>query len=158
LLAKAVPVADGAQKNLSRLREAKSVLRNEAERRELIRLKAELDVPREPSVAGIDGSYQVHRLTSVDLSLPLPLLFHWEKPHHRMWAECLEYSKDITNTLRGLMTSMELELASRAPHDLVLLDGSFIILLIYLNQGLTAFDKAPVLLREEFRRRWPRRS
>src|SRR5207247_4635189 len=61
---------------------------------------------------------------------------------------------NATNALRGLMISMELELAAEAPHDLVLLDGSFIVLLIYLNQGLTSFRQAPALLREEFERRW----
>jgi len=35
----------------------------------------------------------------------------------------------------------------------VLLDGSFVVLLIYLNQGLTSFNQAPTLLREEFQRR-----
>lgn len=49
---------------------------------------------------------------------------------------------------------MELELAAEAPHDLVLLDGSFVVLLIYLNQGLTSFPGAPRALRDEFRRRW----
>ncbi|MEX0614230.1 MAG: DNA double-strand break repair nuclease NurA [Pirellulales bacterium] len=163
LLAKAVPVAEGVHKNLQGLRNAKTALRNEAERRDLIRRKAELDVPREPSVVGIDGSYQIHRLTSVDLCASASVAVegtskeatrHWEKPHHRMWVECLEHSKNVTNTLRGLMISMELDLAARAPHDLVLLDGSFIILLIYLNQGLTSVNEAPQLLRSEFQRRW----
>lgn len=52
------------------------------------------------------------------------------------------------------MISMELDLAAKAPHDLVLLDGSFIILLIYLNQGLTSVGDAPQILRDEFQRRW----
>ncbi len=71
-----------------------------------------------------------------------------------MWVECLEHSKNVTNTLRGLMISMELDVAAKSPHDLVLLDGSFIILLIYLNQGLTSEMEAPKVLRDEFRSRW----
>jgi len=85
-------------------------------------------------VVGIDGSYQVHRLTAVDLSASAAVAVegtskeatrHWPEPYHRMWVECLEHSKNITNTLRGMMISMELDLAVGAPHDLVLLDGSF---------------------------------
>lgn len=38
------------------------------------------------------------------------------------------------------MISMELELAAEAPHDLILLNESFIALLIHLNQGLTSFN------------------
>lgn len=62
-----------------------------------------------------------------------------------MWVGSLAHSKDATNTLRGLMISMELELAVEAPHDLVLLDGSYIVLLIYLHQGLATFCDAPYL-------------
>ncbi len=163
LLAKALPVAEGVNRNLQLLRQARASLRTEAERRNWIRRKADLDVPREPSVVGIDGSYQVHRLTAVDLCAAASVAVegtskeakrHWEKPHHRMWVESLEHSKNVTNTLRGLMISMELDLAAKAPHDLVLLDGSFIILLIYLNQGLTSVGEAPQMLRDEFQRRW----
>lgn len=67
LLAKAVPVAERVNHDLQSLRKAKAAMRGEAERRGWIRRKADLDVPREPSVVGIDGSYQVHRLTAVDL-------------------------------------------------------------------------------------------
>ena len=38
-----------------------------AAEKQLIKRRADLDVPREPSVCGIDGSYQLHRLTSMDL-------------------------------------------------------------------------------------------
>jgi hypothetical protein len=71
-----------------------------------------------------------------------------------MWVNGLEHSKNATNALRGLMICMELDLAAEAPHDLVLLDGSFIVLLIYLNQGLTSFGGAPAALRDEFQRQW----
>jgi hypothetical protein len=158
-----VPVANGVHQNFERLRTARPAIRREAERRLWIRRKADLDVPREPSVVGIDGSYQVHRLTAVDLCASASVAVegtskeaqrHWEKPYHRMWVECLEHSKNVTNTLRGLMIAMELDLAACAPHDLVLLDGSFIVLLIYLNQGLNSANQAPQLLRSEFQRRW----
>ncbi|MDE3098828.1 MAG: DNA double-strand break repair nuclease NurA [Verrucomicrobiota bacterium] len=167
LLAKATPVAEGVARNFNALREAKAAMRNKARVEGLICRKADLDVPREPSVVGIDGSYQVHRLTAVDLCAAAAVAVegtskeatrHWPEPHHRPWVECLEHSKNVTNTLRGLMISMELDLASEAPHDLVLLDGSFIVLLIYLNQGLTSVDQAPPILSREFFRRWEQES
>jgi hypothetical protein len=163
LLAKTLPVADGVNANLSKLREARNDLRDDALRQERIKSKAELDVPREPSVVGIDGSYRVHSLTAVDLCAAASVAVegtskeavrHWETPHHKMWVQSVEHSKNVTNTLRGLMISMEVDLASRAPHDLVLLDGSFIALLIYLNQGLSSVAEAPQLLRDEFQRVW----
>src|SRR2546429_5555650 len=104
LLAKATPVAEGVARNLNSLRKAKPEMRNEAQRGGLIRRKADLDVPREPSVAGIDGSYQVHRLTAVDLCACAAVAVegtskeatrHWQEPYHRMWVEGLEHSKNV---------------------------------------------------------------
>lgn len=163
LLAQATPVAERVSAHLNRLRQARSSIRQRVQSEGLIARKADLDVPREPSVVGIDGSYQIHRLTALDLCAAAAVAVegtskearrHWQEPYHRMWVNSFQHSKNATNTVRGLMISMELELAAEAPHDLVLLDGSFIVLLIYLNQGLTSFQAAPVLLREEFQRRW----
>jgi hypothetical protein len=163
LLAQATPVAERVSNHLNRLRQARDPVRYRIQEEGLIARKADLDVPREPSVVGIDGSYQVHRLTALDLCAAAAVAVegtakdarrYWQEPFHRMWVNSFEHSKNATNTLRGLMISMELELAAEAPHDIVLLDGSFIVLLIYLNQGLTSFREAPTLLREEFQRRW----
>jgi hypothetical protein len=163
LLAKAMPVAEKVSSHLNTLRASKDSIREKIQSKGLIGRKANLDVTREPSVAGIDGSYQIHRLTALDLCAAAAVAIegtseeahrHWQEPYHRMWVNSFEHSKNATNTLRGLMISMELDLAAEAPHDLVLLDGSFIVLLIYLNQGLSSFPDAPPLLREEFHRRW----
>jgi hypothetical protein len=163
LLAQAGPMADHVTANIRALQGAREGLRTQARHANLIRRKADLDVTREPSVAAVDGSYQIHRLTAVDLCAAAAVAVegtarearrHWQEPYHRIWVGTVEHSQNVTNTLRGLMISMELDLASIAPHDLVLLDGSFIVLIIYLNQGLTSFAQAPPLVRDEFARRW----
>ena len=93
LLAKATPVAEGVARNLNALREGRPAMRSNARNRGLIRRKADLDVPREPSVVGIDGSYQVHRLTALDLSAAAAVAVegtskeavrHWPEPYHRI--------------------------------------------------------------------------
>jgi hypothetical protein len=167
LLARAMPVAETVASRLNALRDSRDDVRAEVQAKGLIGQKAHLDVPREPSVVGIDGSYQIHRLTALDLAAAAAVAVegtskearrYWQEPYHRMWVSSLEHSKNATNTLRGLMISLELDLAATAPHDLVLLDGSFIVLLIYLNQGLSGFNQAPSVLREEFLRRWNEES
>jgi hypothetical protein len=52
------------------------------------------------------------------------------------------------------MVSMELKLADQAPHDLVLLDGSFASLIIYLNQAITKLASGAPDAQEEFLARW----
>ncbi len=163
LLAAATPLADRVSTHLSDLRASRDSAREQIHSQGMIKRKADLDVTREPSVVGIDGSYQVHRLTAMDLCATAAVAVegtskearrYWQEPHHRMWVDSFEHSKNVTNTLRGLMISMELELAQEAPHDVILLDGSFVVLLIYLNQGLTSFREAPITLAEEFDMKW----
>lgn len=163
ILAKSTTVAERVSSHLRRLTDARASLRELTKAQGLIGRKSDLDVPREPSVVGIDGSYQMHRLTAFDLSAAAAVAVegtskearrHWQEPYHRIWVDSFEHSQNATNALRGLMITMELDLAAEAPHDLVLLDGSFIVLLIYLNQGLTSFTKAPAALGDEFQKRW----
>lgn len=163
LLATATPVAEDVRARVDALRRSRETYRRNAHARDLIRRKADLDIPREPSVAGIDGSYQIHRLMSLDLCASAAVgvegtskeaIRHWPEPHHRMWVSAVPHNDSTTGVLRGLMVGMELELAREAPHDAVLLDGSFASLIIYLNQGLADGANAPPVLAEELRQRW----
>ena len=163
LLRQAMPLAERVSTHLARLKQLEDPMRRRIESAGLIARRTDLEPGREPSVVGIDGSYQVHRLTAFDLCAAAAVAVegtvteaqrYWQEPYHRMWVGSLAHSKDAINTLRGLMISMELELAVEAPHDLVLLDGSYIVLLIYLHQGLATFRDAPYPLGEEFWRRW----
>lgn len=163
LLAKAMPVAESVSGNLKALRDARARLLEEAKRHNLVCRKADLDVTREPSVVGVDGSYQVHRLTALDLCAASAVAVegtskeatrHWPEPYHSMWVDGLPHCIDTVGVLRGMMVSMEMSLASQAPHDLVLLDGSFSSLIIYLNQALTKIDACAKSLADEFFNRW----
>lgn len=161
LLDVALPVANHVKVRIQGMTEAASRLRRAAEG--LIRRKADLERPREPSVAAVDGSYQIHTLTSIDLCAAAAIAVegsvrnasrYWPEPYHRMWADGVPHATDATGVLRALMVSMELELAAEAPHDLVLLDGSLGSLIIYLNQGLTAVSDVPETIGNELRSRW----
>ncbi len=163
LLAKAVPVAEGVSRNLQALRDAHALLYTEARNHRLICRKADLDVPREPSVVGVDGSYQVHRLTALDLCAAAAVAVegtskeavrHWPEPYHDMWVDGLPHCIDTVGVLRGMMVSMEMALAAKSPHGLVLLDGSFSSLIIYLNQALTKIDDCAKALADDFLERW----
>lgn len=166
LLESAQRVGERVHKKISGLTLQTETLRQRAREAKLILARADLDVVREPSVCGIDGSYQVHRLTALDLCAAAAVAVegtakedrrHWEKPHHRMWVDAVEHADPTVNALRGVTVSMELELARMAPHDVVLLDGAFSPLVIWLNQAHGALvDKdTPEVLRDELRDRLP---
>ena len=67
LLNAATPLAGKVSSDFSDLLAFQKNLIHAAHENGLVRRKADLEVTREPSVVGVDGSYQVHRLTSVDL-------------------------------------------------------------------------------------------
>ena len=163
LLATAEPVGRKVAENLRILREARAGLRKQASAQGAIKRKADLDVSREPSVVGIDGSYQIHRLTALDLAACAAVAVegtakearrYWPEPYHEMWVDTLPHDAEVVGALRGLMVSMELRLASTAPHDLVLLDGSFSSLIIYLNQALTQLGESAASLKDAFLSNW----
>ncbi len=162
LLNSATPIAEDARDRLYDLQTSRDELRSAIQQESLIRQKADLEVSREPSVVGIDGSYQLHRLTSLDLCAAAAVGVegtakearrYWQEPYHRFWANTILHNQATTLALRGLMVAMELELATTAPHDLVLIDGSFASLIIYLNQGLSKVLDVPVM-GEELVTRW----
>jgi hypothetical protein len=163
LLAVAIPVGDSVRQRIERLRESAGAYREQAKQQGLVKRKADLERPREPSVAGIDGSYQIHSLTSIDLCATAAIAVegtskeakrHWPEPYHYMWAGGVPHAIDTTGVLRGLMVSLELRLASDAPHDIVMLDGAFASLVIYLNQGLADMDVVPEELGAGLRKAW----
>lgn len=146
LLMCAERLSESVLESVGSIVENRESLRTEANGLGIIRRKADLDVPREPSVVGIDGSYNVAKLAAVEVAACAALAVegvvqetrrHWEQPYHRFWAGVSPHGEDTTLLLRGIMVSQEVELAAIAPHDLVLLDGSFTSLVIYVNQALS---------------------
>src|SRR5687768_17307542 len=86
LIAQAIPVSEGVALNLNALWQARAGLRAAAEEASLIKSKADLDVSREPTVVGIDGSYQIHRLMAVDLCAAAAVAVEGTaRPESRIW-------------------------------------------------------------------------
>ena len=163
LLEAAIPVAEKVRSKFDSLGDLRTKYRQDAIGLGLVKRKADLDVPKEPSVVGIDGSYQLHRLTSLDLCAAAALAIegtskeatrHWPEPYHRIWVGDVPHAPGTELVLRGLMVGMELELANLAPHDLALLDGSFGSLIIYLNQSLSNVNAVPADLGSIMKQRW----
>ncbi|MYF99914.1 nuclease, partial [Candidatus Poribacteria bacterium] len=110
-------------------------------------LKRASDLPDAtiPTTCGIDGSHAIEKLMVIDVVAagavavegftPPSEQSHWEKPWHRVYIETEVHNPHTSTILRAVMFGMELVLAEQAPHDLILLDGSFATPLISFNQG-----------------------
>lgn len=112
----------------------------------LLRRDSDLPYVPIPTACGVDGSYTLERLLASDLVAAAAVAVegltppsesrHWPEPRHGVWIETEAHEAETGTVLRALMIGMELELASRAPHEVVLLDGSLTTPLIYFNQAL----------------------
>ncbi len=115
--------------------------------------ESDLGYPPLPTTCGADGSYAIERLLATDLVAAAAVAVegltppsekrHWELPHHKTFIAAEPHIEDTATVLRSVMLGEELRLAAGAPHDLVLLDGSITLPIIYFNQAL---NKAPATL------------
>lgn len=115
----------------------------------------ELEYPPIPTTCSIDGSYAVERLLTTDLAAAAAVAVEgltppsekrfWEQPRHQVVVEAEAHHEATSSILRGVMMVMELALATKAPHDVVFLDGSMSTPVIYLNQSLSQARDAPGL-------------
>jgi len=146
MLFKSEQIGDRLYDSFKEIRNNKDKMRRQLQEKNLLKLDTEFGYPGIPTTCGIDGSYAVEKLLATDLAACASVAIeglappsekrYWEKPHHRVFIHPEKHDPDTSTVIRGVMMEMELELAARAPHDLVFLDGSLTTPLIYMNQAI----------------------
>lgn len=116
-----------------------------------------------PTTCAVDGAYAIERLISTDIAAiasvavegvtPPTETRHWEKPRHRCSVLTVQHHESTFIVVGAIMLTMELELATKAPHDVVLLDGSLLTPLIRFNQAITKLSEVPKELAQVFSER-----
>ena len=116
----------------------------------LVIAESSLGYPPIPTTCATDGSYAIERLLTTDLAAAAAVAVegltppseerHWEMPRHRSFVAAEPHTEDTATILRAVMLGEELRLITNAPHDLLMLDGTFTLPIIYFNQAL---NKAP---------------
>lgn len=109
-----------------------------------------------PTTCGVDGSYAIERLLSTDIAAMAAVAVeglappsekrHWPRPHHLSHVFTVSHHEATGLVIRAIMVTMELELAAKAPHDVVFLDGSLTTPVIHLNQALGRLNEVPAEL------------
>jgi len=118
----------------------------------LIIHESDLGYPPLPTTSGVDGSYAIERLLTADFVAAAAVAVegltppsekrYWEHDHS-VYVSTEIHNPDTATVLRAIMLGRELQLAVKAPHDIVMLDGTMTLPVIYFNQALT---KAPETL------------
>ncbi|MDS0256685.1 DNA double-strand break repair nuclease NurA [Thermoplasmatales archaeon AK] len=140
----------------------KDVLRKNLEDKGVLRSYNDLDsVNTYPTSAGVDGSYSIERMLSLDfacvaavavegLTPPGPEKRNWPKPRYFSHVESVRHNEDTSQILRGISAGLELHLIVNAPHDVILLDGSMKTPLIFLNNATEKLSTVPETLSDVF--------
>lgn len=112
------------------------------------------DLPRPespPSTAGVDGSHCAERMLATDIVAMGAVAVEglgarrpaggpparlWPRPRHFVHVESLAHDDANPVSARAVMSAMEVQLASLAPHDVVFVDGSLATPAISLDIAL----------------------
>lgn len=129
--------------------------------RGLVLHESSLGYPPLPTTCGTDGSYAIERLLTADLAAAAAVAVegltppsekrYWMQPHHSTMIVAEVHHAETATILRAVMLGRELLLANLAPHELVMIDGTLTLPIIYFNQAINKAPEAPSLqCSEEF--------
>lgn len=150
VLDRTTAIADGLLASFQKIRADRSALRDQLTKSGLVISESSLGYPALPTTCATDGSYAIERLLTTDLAAAAAVAVegltppsekrHWVRPHHKTFVAAEPHVEDAATVLRAVMLGEELCLATSAPHDLVMIDGTLTLPIIYFNQAL---NKAP---------------
>src|SRR5208337_2329962 len=155
ILAQASSTGDLLINRFRDLKNERAGYRHRLKEKNLIVHESSLGYPPLPTTCGTDGSYAIERLLFADLTAAAAVAVegltppsekrHWDQPHHLAFVQVEPHHPDTSTVLRAVMLGKELILATSAPHDLVLLDQTFTLPIIYFNQALNQAPDCPEL-------------
>jgi hypothetical protein len=132
------------------IRVNRAAMRDQLTNKDLVISDSSLGYPPPPTTCAADGSYAIERLLTTDLAAAAAVAVegltppsekrHWDLPRHKAFIAAEPHQEDTATVLRAVMLGEELRLATSAPHDLVMVDGTLTLPVIYFNQAL---NKAP---------------
>ena len=139
-------VGDKLLDTFQHLKSKKESMRKELRDSGIVLNDASLGSPPAPTTCATDGSYAIERLLTVDLVAAAAVAMegltppsekrHWSEPYHKTFVTAETHRMETTTILRAVMLGNELLLATQAPHELVMIDGSYTLPIIYFNQAV----------------------
>lgn len=153
VLSQTSTVARELMSSIQEVREERGSLRQLLIDHDMLLTDSVLTYPPLPTTCATDGSYAIERLLTTDLVAAAAVAVEgltppserrfWEVPRHRSFIAAEPHLEDTATVLRAVMLGEELRLLAQAPHDLLLLDGTLALPIIYFNQAL---NKAPEVM------------
>jgi hypothetical protein len=146
MLQSSTTVGDVLLDNFQKTRDFSENLRSKLVDSGFLIHESQFGYPQLPTTCAADGSYAIERLLSVDFTAAAAVAVegltppsekrYWEQPHHYVFVKEELHHPDTATVLRAIMLGHEIDLAAKAPHDLIMLDGTLTLPVIYFNQAI----------------------
>lgn len=147
LIGQTVEVSESLLETFKQVRADNEAFRRNLTEADIVRHDSSLGYPPQPTTCATDGSYGIERLLTADLIAAAAVAVegltppsekrHWEQPTHISYVKSETHNPDTSTIVRAIMLGSELLLAVKAPHDLVMIDGSLTLPVIYFNQAIS---------------------
>lgn len=147
LIGQTVEVSEALLETFNKVKEDKEDFRNNLSDADIVRHDSSLGYPPQPTTCATDGSYGIERLLTADLIAAAAVAVegltppsekrHWDQPTHLSYIKSETHHPDTSTIIRAIMIGSELLLATRAPHDVIMIDGSLTLPIIYFNQAIS---------------------
>jgi len=164
ILGKSGQIANDIYAPFHEINNNRDKLREQLQEHNFIQNNPVTDGEEQLTSCGIDGYYTVEKFLTANLAcsaafaveglVPPSGKKHWETPLHKaIFHTEKQYSK-AAKILCAIMMEMEIELASKAPHDIIFLNGTFITPFITFMETITlALGTKELITSQEFIKR-----
>jgi hypothetical protein len=144
---KTAAVADTLLGDFRTMQQGRARLRQDLDGAGMLMKEGDLPFPELPTTCGLDGSYALERLLAMDFAAAAAVAVegltppseqrYWPHPRHISFVASEPHHAETATVLRAVMLGCELTLATKAPHELVLLDATLTLPIIYFNQAIS---------------------
>jgi hypothetical protein len=148
LLSKCQEIGGSLVKNFEQMHKSRDSVRHILKKDNILRNKAVLPFQHIPTCCAVDGAYAVEKMLSNDIVAAVAVAIegltppsenrYWNGPNHLAFVDTVNH--DVNSLPRGIMMAMEMDIAYNAPHDIVLMDGSYSTPLIHMNQAVNSMN------------------
>ncbi len=147
LIGRTVEVSETLLETFMKVKKDKETFRKNLSDADIVRHDSSLGYPPQPTTCATDGSYGIERLLTADLIAAAAVAVegltppsekrHWDQPNHISYMKSETHHPDTSTVVRAIMIGSELLLAAKAPHDVIMIDGSLTLPIIYFNQAIS---------------------
>ena len=146
ILVKTGQIAEDIYKPFHEISSNRDKLREQLKQNSIIQSDSGNESNIIPSSCGVDGYSKVEKLLTSELSCSAAFAVeglispsgekHWESPSHKALLHTEKQYPGTAGILNAIMMEMKVELAAKAPHEIIFLNGSFISPFVTVMEGL----------------------